>query len=207
MIVIGSRGLGLIKRLAVGSVSEGVASLAPCPVLVTRGAWPPPRVVVGDDFSEEARKAGELAAGIGRLFGIPMLLVRTFYPSFRLPPPGFLRRARGAENPHVRLNELLETEAIENVLQKRAEGLEKVLGRPPQTKVAAGDAAAIMLEIAEESEQSALIAVGSRGLGSVKRTMLGSVSAKILRAASGSVLITPRSGGPYPWLVNPATFS
>ncbi len=52
-----------------------------------------------------------------------------------------------------------------------------------------------------------LVVVGSRGLGLVKRLTVGSVSAKILRAASGPVLITPCSGGPYPWLVNPATFS
>jgi nucleotide-binding universal stress UspA family protein len=37
LIAMGSRGLGTIKRLVVGSVSEGVVSLAPCPVLVVRG--------------------------------------------------------------------------------------------------------------------------------------------------------------------------
>ncbi len=197
LVVIGSRGLGLVKCLVVGSVSEGVVSLAPCPVLVIRGSWPPSRVIVGDDFSEDARKAGELAAGIGRLFGTSVLLVRTFYPTFHL---------RGEGNPRARLDELLKTEEIEKVLEKRAEKLEKVLGRLPQVRVAVGDAAAVILEIAEVSEQPALIAVGNRGLGSVKRAMLGSVSAKILRAASGPVLITPRSGGTSPWLVNPATF-
>ena len=75
LVVVGSRGLGTIKRLVVGSVSEGVVSLAPCPVLVVRGAWPPSRVVVGDDSSEEARKAGEVATTIGELFGASTLLV------------------------------------------------------------------------------------------------------------------------------------
>ena len=45
LVIIGSRGLNAVKRLVVGSVSEGVASLAPCPVLVVRGgegAWPQP---------------------------------------------------------------------------------------------------------------------------------------------------------------------
>ncbi len=150
LIVMGSRGLGTVKRLVVGSVSEGVVSLAPCPVLVTRGSWPPSRVIVGDDSSEEARKACELAAGIGRLFGTCVLLVRAFYPTFHLPPPGFLRRARGEENPRARLDELLKTEEAERVLEKQAEELERVLGRRPQTRVAVGDAAAIMLEVAAE---------------------------------------------------------
>ncbi len=38
LVVVGSRGLGPAKRLAVGSVSEGVIKLAPCSVLVMRNA-------------------------------------------------------------------------------------------------------------------------------------------------------------------------
>ncbi len=37
LVAIGSRGLGPIKRLVVGSVSEEVVQLAPCPTLVVRG--------------------------------------------------------------------------------------------------------------------------------------------------------------------------
>jgi nucleotide-binding universal stress UspA family protein len=37
LVVIGSRGLGAVKRLVMGSTSEGVVRFAPCPVLVTRG--------------------------------------------------------------------------------------------------------------------------------------------------------------------------
>lgn len=43
-MVVGNRGLGTVKRLVAGSVSEGVVSLARSPVLVMRGyeaAWPP----------------------------------------------------------------------------------------------------------------------------------------------------------------------
>ena len=58
LILMGSRGLGPVKRLLLGSVAEGVAHHASCPVLVTRGgreAWPPERVVIGDEGSEAAR--------------------------------------------------------------------------------------------------------------------------------------------------------
>jgi nucleotide-binding universal stress UspA family protein len=68
LVVIGSRGLGPVKRLVMGSVSEGVVHLAHCPTLVVRGgdgSWPPSRLIIGDDASEEARRAGELAASIG----------------------------------------------------------------------------------------------------------------------------------------------
>ena len=36
LIVIGARGLSKIKELLMGSVSDGVTKLAPCPVLVVR---------------------------------------------------------------------------------------------------------------------------------------------------------------------------
>ncbi|MEJ7843330.1 MAG: universal stress protein, partial [Rubrobacter sp.] len=79
LLVMGSRGLGPVGRLLVGSVSEGVVHHARVPVLVVRGgeeAWPPGRVIVGDDGSEGARRAAEIALGIGGLFGARPLLVR-----------------------------------------------------------------------------------------------------------------------------------
>lgn len=85
LVVVGSRGLGPVRRMFIGSVSEGVVHHARCPVLVVRGgeeAWPPKRIVSGDDGSESAELAAELAAGIGAIFGAEDVLVR----AFRNPP-------------------------------------------------------------------------------------------------------------------------
>lgn len=65
LMVMGSRGLNPLKRLVLGSVSEGVVRHASCPVLVVRGgagSWPPRRIIIGDDGSEMAKEAGEVAA-------------------------------------------------------------------------------------------------------------------------------------------------
>src|SRR5262249_2648998 len=37
LVVVGARGLGTVKRLLLGSISDGVARHAPCPVLVVKG--------------------------------------------------------------------------------------------------------------------------------------------------------------------------
>ena len=101
LVVVGSRGLGAVKRLVVGSVAEGVVSLAPCPVLVVRGgdgAWPPSRIVVGDDPSEGAKEAGEVAVAMAAILGAGVSLVRA-YPVFLYLGSREARRGRCPASP------------------------------------------------------------------------------------------------------------
>jgi nucleotide-binding universal stress UspA family protein len=184
LVIIGSRGLGAIKRLVMGSVSEGVVHLATCPTLVVRGgewAWPPSRLIIGDDASEEARRAGELAASIGKLFDARALLVRVY-------PQVTVFKARRIV--HTRASEELLKEGKRS-LEKRAAELESVLGTRPEIRVTSGDAAATIQEATEEGREPTLVAVGRRGLGAVRHLALGSVSSGVLRAVSGPVLIVP----------------
>ncbi len=187
LLVLGSRGRGGVKRVLLGSVSEGAVHHARCPVLVMRGgqdAWPPARMVVGDDSSEDAREAGELAASIGRLFGAEVILVR-FYPRR-------LESAERAKEPeHRELGEALRR--IEADLEDRAKGLEATLGSRPRVAIrAADDPAAAILEASQEGRGPCLIAVGARGLGPTKRIRLGGVTTKVVRAAAGPVLVYAR---------------
>jgi nucleotide-binding universal stress UspA family protein len=186
LLVVGSRGHGTLGRLILGSVSEGVVHHATSPVLVLRGgegAWPPGRVVIGDDGSEAAKNAGELASSLGELFGARCMLVRA-YPE--LPEAD---RAGRALDPRA-VDDALRR--AEHNLQERAEELGRLVGRRPRIGIAAGDAAVAILEEAREGDElRTLIAVGSRGLGLARRLRLGSVSTKVLRAARGPVLVYP----------------
>jgi nucleotide-binding universal stress UspA family protein len=186
LIVMGSRGHGPLARLILGSVSEGVVHHASCPVLVLRGgegAWPPERIVVGDDGSEAAREAGTLAANIGGLFEAKGLLVHA-YPE--LPEMDI----EGRESNVRVVNDELRRE--ERKLEERAAELEDTLGRRPKVRIDVGDPAACILAAAQgEGGRNTLIAVGSRRLGKVQRVRLGSVSTKLLRAAEWPLLIHP----------------
>lgn len=185
MIVMGSRGRAPLERLVMGSVSEGVVHHARCPVLVMRGgdrAWPPKRIVFADDGSEDARKAGDLAASIGSLLGARGILVRA-YP--KTPEMG-----SGWREPDSQVMEE-ELSHTEEALEERAKGLRRILGDHLAVRTQEGHATSAILRILEEEadEEGTLVVVGSRGLGTVRRMVLGSVSTKVLRTARGPVLV------------------
>ena len=184
LLVMGSRGLGPVGRLLVGSVSEGVVHHTRCPVLVVRGgdeAWPPKRVVAGDDGSEGARRAAELAVGIAALFGAELVLVR----AHRNPPEPI---GGWSAQDHRNFDEARSKEL--EALNGRAEAIEGTVGARPNTRVVDADATLALLQVTEEGDEgSTLIALGSRGLGALGRARLGSVSTNVLRAARGPVLI------------------
>ncbi len=188
LIVIGSRGLGPVKRVVLGSVSEGVVHHATRPVLMLRGGgWPPEQVVIGDDNSEAAEEAGELAAGIGRLVGARVTLVRAYRKLPEMDVEGRELNARMADD---------ELRREERKLWERATQIQEAHEVRPVVRLSAGDPAARILEAAEEGDapEKTLVAVGSRGLGMMRRMRFGSVSTKVLRAAKGPVLIHPHPG-------------
>jgi nucleotide-binding universal stress UspA family protein len=190
LLVLGSRGLGTVKRLVLGSVSEEVLSHCRRPTLVMRGddnSWPPETVIVGDDGSTEARKAAEIGVRLASLSGAEATLVRA-----SVPPPSY------PSSEWSRLSDLTQREAlareqelfrVEGMLHKRALELERTSGLRPQVLPVVGEAAPAILEAAEGAGERAMIAVGRRGLGRVRSTVLGSVSTKVLRASRGPVLV------------------
>jgi nucleotide-binding universal stress UspA family protein len=171
LLVVGSRGLRGVRRILIGSHSEDIVHHAHRAVLVVPGrenVWPPARIVVGDDYSEDAKKAAELAGNLGKLFGARMLLLHA------------VSQASG--------------EAVEGKLEDRAGELEDILEERPQTRVAPGHPAEVLIEAEREGEGPTLVAVGSRGLGLEERVGLGGVSTKVIRAGLGAVLVYPHVG-------------
>ncbi len=184
LLIVGSRGLGTVQRILMGSQSEEIVHHAQIPVLVLRtgeGVWPPKRVIVGEDFSDDARKAGDLAASIGALYGSEGLLLYS-HPDLPEVPPGEARSTvRDARDMRDRDRTMLEDRAAE---------LEGVLGSRPEVRVADGYPATVLLEASQEDWPS-LVAVGSQGLTGIMRTRLGSVSTKVVTASHGPVLVCP----------------
>jgi nucleotide-binding universal stress UspA family protein len=175
LVVVGSRGLGLVQRIVMGSHSEEIVHHARGPVLVVRrgeSIWPPTRIVIGEDFSDDARKAGEIAASIGALYGSQVLLI-------------YARPDRGETSEEA--GDVREGDKLES----RADELGEILGSRPEIMVSDDNPAAALLRAARQESEPPLIAVGSRGIAGIRRTRLGSVSTKIVTAAPGLVLVSP----------------
>jgi nucleotide-binding universal stress UspA family protein len=182
LLILGSRGHGAVRRILMGSHSEAVIHHAHVPVLVLRCAgavWPPSRVVVGDDYSEDAKKAAELAASIAKLYEAETLLVHAY--------PSVVEESSGTE-----ANDAMRR--AEEQLEERANGLKDILGYEPRTVMTSDNAVVALLKAAREGDGPTLVAVGSRGLGAVGRARLGSVSSKVVRAAPGAALVYPHTG-------------
>jgi nucleotide-binding universal stress UspA family protein len=176
LLVVGTRGLRGMRRILIGSHSDEIVHRSRRTVLVVRrgdNVWPPSRVVAGDDFSEDARRAAGLAANLGKLFGARMLLLHV-EPQLSQESGEAVGQAEGK-------------------LEDRARELEAILEERPQTRVVAGDPAEVLVDAAQE-EGPTVVAVGSRGLGTLERVRLGSVSTKVIRAGLEAVLVYPHVG-------------
>jgi nucleotide-binding universal stress UspA family protein len=71
-----------------------------------------------------------------------------------------------------------------------------ILANAPRLVVDEGEGgmygiALTILEVARKMGESTLISVGSRGLGRIQRTRIGSISTKVVRAGEGPVLVYP----------------
>jgi nucleotide-binding universal stress UspA family protein len=143
---------------------------------------------VGDDSSEEAKEAGEVAVAMAATLGARVSLVRAYPVILDISEAEKL-----AEDAALPLPAALRRHELS--LEGRARALENELGHSLQITVREGEAASVILEAAEEGGEPTLIAVGRRGLGRINRLRLGSVSSDLLRSATGPVLIVPAPDG------------
>ena len=189
LVVLGSNGRGRIRRALMGSVSTSVLRHAHCSVLIVRGydpnsehARPPGKILVAIDGSEEASAAAEAATQIAKATGSEAHLVYAMQEERYRPhlgPEMWEGWEEGFEHAKRSARSWVEEEGG----RMRSEGVKTaephlLLGRP--------DAAIVWLA---EEIGAGLVVVGSRGLGGMKRTLIGSVSDSVARHAHCPVMV------------------
>lgn len=215
LIIMGSRGMGDLKGLVLGSVSHKVFHTAPCPCVTVhyKDGKPGPvaikSVLAATDGSDQADRAVDLASDIAAKFGAKLTLE---YVMWRGPSLENLRAS-------VDMNQLskdayddldpeqhpiaehVSSAVIPPVVSKGTleEIGRQVLERGEQIATAKGvaevelvlikgDPARKIVQIAKR-EQADLVVLGSRGLGAAKSLFAGSVSYKINHTAPCSCMV------------------
>ncbi|HET6662470.1 MAG TPA: universal stress protein [Rubrobacter sp.] len=164
LITIGSRGLGGVRRMLMGNVSDSVVRHAHCPVMVVRGEPVvfPTKLLVATDRSREAQLAATTAADLAKSTNSELHVVHVGFQQYR-----------------DEAKEELDTE-VGMISETGAQDIQAHLkfGRPARR----------IVNLAEELE-AGVIVMGSRGLGGVRRALMGSVSDSVVRHAHCPVMV------------------
>ena len=164
LIVVGSRGRGGVRRALMGSVSDSVVRHAHCTVMVVRGepvAFPT-KILVATDRSREAKLAATTTAYLTKSTNSELHVVHV-----------------GFEQIREESQKELDTE-VDMIGESGAQDIQAHLefGRPDTA----------IIDLAEELG-AGLIVMGSRGLGGIRRALLGSISDSVVRHAHCPVLV------------------
>ena len=142
----------------------------------------PTRILLATDGSEEAALAARTAADIAQKTESELHAVHVRgVPVYIDPSSEAIRIAHGAAE------ETVSREAQE-VLDAQVEQIEAAGGKVAQTHIRLGRPVEEIITLADEIG-AGLIVIGSRGLGGVRRLLLGSVSDSVVRYAHCPVLV------------------
>jgi len=167
LIAMGNRGETEAEVLSLESVAEKVSRHAERPVLIVKEKTNLSKILVAIDGSESAEKAIEYAVQLAKKHKANVTLLNVQESKLFGLKPNVVR------------------EVGEHVLSGAAA---KVKGLKLNIQLEYGNPAETIIEVAEKGNYD-LTVVGSRGLSSVKRFFLGSVSDDIIHHAKCSVLI------------------
>lgn len=186
LIVVGARGAGFMRRLAVGTTSERLLRKTTRPILVVRQTPHEPyrRVLVAIDFSPWSVPALALARRVAPHAHLVLASV------FEVPFAGKLRLA-GVDDQVI---ERYRRDAGRDTLAK-LQALAARAGLPGgawQPCVAEGDPSLRLAEL-EQEHDCELVVLGKHGLSAAEDLLLGSVTKHLLAEAQGDVLVSART--------------
>jgi nucleotide-binding universal stress UspA family protein len=185
LVVVGSRGLGPVKELLLGSVSQQVIRSAPCSVLVARGpVGSVRRVLIGMDGSVHAEAATRLVSDLPLPADASVHLCAVAEePSFG---PGKVKTPQELAAALRTIAEVGRASADRVLAEGRR--LLAAVGCEITTSMRAGHPVDHLLAAIREFRPD-LAVIGAKGRTGAKSFALGSVAQMVLKYASCSVLV------------------
>lgn len=182
-IVMGNRGLGPIRRVFLGSVTDRVLRHAQCPVLVVREEDEPParpRILVATDFARDAEAAVRAAHLIARR---AREQPRVALLHVVLPP----QVIEAAEAPMIAPAEIGTEEQDAREQLGAIAAMFKSLGAETTVEIARGD---VFRAVAERADllHADMVALGRHDASILERLLVGSTAERVLHRAHCAVL-------------------
>jgi nucleotide-binding universal stress UspA family protein len=142
----------------------------------------PTKILLAIDGSEEARQAAQAAAELSQETGSEV------HVTYVLPSPNELR------GHHLYSQEVMSSvlehaeEEGRSFLEDQAEKLRSSGGKVAETHLRAGEPDKEIVKLSEELGAGTIV-IGSRGLGAMKRALMGGVSESVVRHAHCPVFV------------------
>ena len=146
----------------------------------------PTKILLATDGSEEAALAVQTATDLAKSTGSELHLVYVEAASYVFPTTDW--ESLGGEDLPTRLDEVAK-EAAKTKVDEQVQKVREAGGEVAGAHARVGYPEAEIVDLAEELGVG-LIVMGSRGLGGVRRTLMGSVSDSVVRHAHCPVLVT-----------------
>jgi len=144
----------------------------------------PTKILLATDASKDALRAAQMASDLANNSGSELHVLHVGNTKEFHVAPG----AEQTFSPYTpRLGEV--REKAEKTLEEAVKQVEEAGGTVAQAHLRMGDPDEEILKFCEEHGDIGLIVVGSRGLGPIKRRLMGSVSESIVRHAHCPVLV------------------
>ena len=144
----------------------------------------PTKILLATDASKEATKAAQMASDLANISGseLHVLHVGSMKDFHVAPGAEQSFSPRTAPLGDVR-------EKAEQTLEEAVRQVEEAGGTVAEAHMRMGDPDDEILRFCEEQGDFGLIVMGSRGLGPIKRRLMGSVSESVVRHAQCPVLV------------------
>ncbi len=185
VLVVGTRGRGSIATLMLGSVSVGLSSHAPCPVVVARRPLDDPRgrperrgIVVGVDGTDASAAAVDFAFELAATYHQPLLVAHAVTSL----GPGPAAHPLLTDDQEQELGDQHELEVAESVAGYQEKFPDVVVS----WQFIEDDPVADLVRLSADAE---MVVVGSRGRGDAAAILLGSVSRAVVEHGDCSVAV------------------
>jgi nucleotide-binding universal stress UspA family protein len=184
MVVVGSRGVGAVERLTLGSVSSGVLHHARCPVVIVRAGQSVADsrlpIALGVDGSPASEAATAMAFDEASRRGVDLVAQHAWSDAI------LRSRIGGDDMDHA-------TQGREVLAERLAGWQERYPDVRVHRRLVCDDPAHSLIE---ESRRAQLLVVGSRGRGNIAGALLGSTSVAVAQRSLSPVMVvaapTPR---------------